>query len=271
MAHRIAFALVLIASSATHAASSGPQVIGRWDFNQPGNLEGWSAGPNVSDLTVADGCLRFKTRTNDPFIYAPPTQAPLDGCVVRVALRCRMATDTQVYWTTPEYPAFGEQQCMNRYAPGQTEGFTVLEFPIGKPSDAGRRLTSFRLDPCGGPVGETGEIDWVEMVRMPPLLEVRLAFDSHQVARGEPTRLGLSMRQIAGWKDQAARTAGIGNAAAKPCSSATGSLPASEDTGGQAASDTCERGQNASGHPPQTHGCFQAQTVTAMLHGVPAK
>lgn len=196
---------LLIASSASIAAgeSPAPLLVTRWDFTEPGDLQGWSAGPNVADLAVSDGVLRFRTLTNDPYIFAPPIEAPLDGCVVRVAVRCARASDTQVYWVTPDYPQFGEHQVMTLYSPGGTSEFTVLEFAIGKPSDAGRTLTGFRLDPCGGPVQEIGEIDFVEVLRVPPLLEARLSFDHHAVLPREPARLSMNLRQIAGWRDHA--------------------------------------------------------------------
>lgn len=225
-------ATVLVNSSLVLAVEpTGPIVVGRWDFDTPGDLEGWTAGPNVSDVRVSDGRLSFKTVTNDPFIFAPPVRCRLDGCVVRVALRCKRATDTQVYWTTPQFPEFGEQNVINRYAPGLDEGFTLLEFPIGGPSDAGIDLTGFRVDPCGGPVGETGEIDYVELVRMPPLLEVTLAFDRHRVAAREPSRLALGMRQIAGWKDNTQRVARLADkppAQCKPVSSQPASAASAE-------------------------------------------
>lgn len=221
----LAAAALLADRRAFAGESASPQIIARWDFNTPGDPQGFTVGQNVSDLVVADGCLRFKSLTNDPFIFAPPVEAALDGCVVRVAIRSRMASDTQVYWVTPDYPNYGEQQVMNRYAPGRSEGFTILEFPIGKPSDAGRRLTGFRIDPCSGPVGELGEIDFVELVRVPPLLEVSLSFDRHRIDESESSRLAVRARQIAGWKDATTRTVTIagkpGIAASQPESQRT--------------------------------------------------
>lgn len=195
--------LVLFPSTPVRGVNPAqPIIIERWDFNEEGNPEGWTAGPNVTELSVQDGRLRFRTRTNDPYIFAPPVEAPLDGCVVRVAVRCAQASNTQVYWSTPDYPDYGEEQVMTLHTAGQADGFRVLVFPIGKPSDAGRRLTGFRVDPCGGPVGEVGEIDFVELVRVPPLFETTLSFDRHRTTVHQSIALSLKSRQIAGWQDK---------------------------------------------------------------------
>ncbi|MBI4580828.1 MAG: hypothetical protein HY718_14060 [Planctomycetes bacterium] len=206
---------VLLTSSATAAGELG--TIARWDFARTGDLEGWVLANGMRDVAVADGRLRLVTTNTDPFIFGPPISAPLDGCLVRVAIRCRHSADTQVYWTTDDDPQYGEQQVLTLHSVGfgalhqpgaiarptsapaiDAAPFTVLEFPIGKTTDAGRTLTAIRVDPCNGAVNDTVDIDFIEFIRQPPIVQARVSFDRHLAAPGERVQFHARVRQVGG-------------------------------------------------------------------------
>jgi hypothetical protein len=187
-------------------AAADENVVHRWEFRRPADAAGWSETHHLKDVRVVDGVLRMSIAGADPFIVAPPVQVPLDGCVLRVTLRADADGNTQVYWTTGDYPTFGEQQVQNRHtprspplsAPLSQRPFTTLEYPLGHPSDSGRTLTRFRIDPYNGSLDGTVEIQSVELLRPPAVLDIRFAPATHQAAPGERVLLPFSIRHVAG-------------------------------------------------------------------------
>lgn len=201
---RIGLMLVLAAAHVgIQALAAEPDVLRRWDFGKPGDLEGWRGGNGVQELAIADGRLHIVTSHPDAYVFAPPVEVPLDGLVVRVGLRGEKGGESAVYWVTRDDPAWSEKQCSRRYffdcrSPVEPGGFVTAEFPLGRTADAGRVLTAFRIDPLNGPSANKIEIDFVELVRKPPVLETRFASGAHQVAVGEDAQAIVTIRQVDG-------------------------------------------------------------------------
>lgn len=206
LAFRRGVGLTLILSAvvtAVQVVAAEPEVLRRWDFDKPGDLEGWHTPHGIREVAVTDGRLRLVTSNPDAYIFAPPVDVPLDGLVVRVGLRGEKGGTSEVYWVTRGQPAWGEQHCSRQsVAEPQTgtqpDGWATLEFPLGKPADAGRVVTAFRIDPLNGPASNAVEIDFVELVRRPPVMETRFSFRSHQVAVGQAVEATASVRQVDG-------------------------------------------------------------------------
>jgi len=202
-------ALVLSAYHSALQAADSP-VVHRWDFLSPDSTEGWQAGEGLKDLAVVDSKLRMTLTAVDAYLFAPPVEVPLDGCVIRIRLRGPCTGPTQVYWRTELDPTFSERQTMTletlgagaNFDPGGSDGFVTLEFPIGAPADTARLLTGFRIDPynAGTPAGVARlvEIDFVEVQRRPPAIEVDFTASSHRIDPGRPIPLRVSVRQVAG-------------------------------------------------------------------------
>lgn len=195
----------LILATTSRAASD--ETIARWDFHDAGNAEGWRIGNEIGSMTVADGLLKLKTTGRDAFILAPEVNAPLDGCEVRVRLRANRLGNTQVYWLTNDSPAYGEHNQVSlgntgseaTGDPNRQEGFQTLSFLIGKPEDAGRALTGFRVDPGNGAKVTDVEIDFIELLRPACRIQPHLYADGRCfVDVGDKVDLHVQFVQVGG-------------------------------------------------------------------------
>lgn len=183
------------------AFATGDELVRRWTFDTSADAEGWLAGNGVTDLGVVDGRLAMTLTDADAYIFAPPIEAPLDGCLVRVRLRGEHFGDTQVYWATRDDPHHNEAKVISRATtPGPD--FQTIEFPIGRSADAGRTLTGFRLDPFNGPGEGRVEIAWVELIRRAPWIEATLATERHVVSPGAPITFTVRLEHRAGRADE---------------------------------------------------------------------
>ncbi|MGQ9649942.1 MAG: hypothetical protein ACUVXJ_07515 [Phycisphaerae bacterium] len=185
------------------ATAAPPEVLRRWDFDKPADIEGWQKGNSVEELVVADGSLHLTTSHPDAYVFGPPIEVPLDGLAVRVGLRGEKNGESAVYWTTRDDPSWSEKQCARPYVVdceslNQPGGFVDVEFALGRPADAGRVVTAFRIDPLNGPSANKIEIDFVELIRKPPVFDTRLAIKAHHLAVGEPSQAIVSIRQLDG-------------------------------------------------------------------------
>lgn len=184
------------------ALASEDQVVRRWTFKTESDAAGWVAGGDAKSTTVVDGALRVVTTGPDAYVFAPPVETSLDGCVVRVWMRCEQEASSQVYWTTADKPEFGEGQVLSVAGPLTTDGtkdkFVTWEFPIGRAEDRGRKLTRFRIDPYNGGQGGTVDIAAVELVRTATVLDVNFSFAEHWVELGKPVTARVTVRHVGG-------------------------------------------------------------------------
>lgn len=178
-----------------------------WTFKTPADLDGWNAAHDLGDMKVENGLLKLSITGPDAFLIAPAVQVPLDGCVVCVVMRCSSQADSQIYWSTTDRPGFTEQQVMTLATPatgsepgpdGRPADFVRVEFRIGKPGDAGRTLTGFRIDPYNNLKSGTVEIARVEMVRVPPVFDINLSPARHWIDLNEKDEARLLIRQVGG-------------------------------------------------------------------------
>lgn len=195
--------VLAVAFGALHTLAAEPEVLRRWDFNKTGDVEGWNKGGGVQEMSVADGCLRLTTSAPDAYVFAPAVELPLDGLVVCIGLRGTNGGESEVYWTTRDDPAWSEKQCARQYVSNagsmsEAGGFVTMEFPVGRPADAGRTVTAFRIDPFNGAASNRIEMDFVELVRKPPVLEPRFSFKSHLADVGQAVDADVSVRQLDG-------------------------------------------------------------------------
>ncbi len=212
-------ALLVVGGCATSGGpvDPGARVLARWDFASHDDPKLWQPGQGVEITDVRDGVMTLRISHSDAFIFAPEAQAPLDGCAVRI--RCRSDHDggTQVYWRTAKDPAYSERQVVQKQTLGGKD-FQTVELVIGWPADAGSTLTGFRIDPFNGPRQGEVEIDWVELVRLPPRFDVSLSTSAAQVPVGAKASLRLTFRQVSGAAArQTIRVTGPEEAALQTC------------------------------------------------------
>ncbi len=198
----IGFAEAAAGGPATEPADEEPLV--RWDFDTDGDAEGWGAAHNIADLNVAGGLLHLRICAPDAFIIGPAIDVPLDGCVVRLRMRSTSTGATEVFWATDRDADFsGDRRasghsvgCATRPSDPPDAGLETLELNIGRPADAGRRLTRLRVDPVNNARPGGVQIDFIEIIRPPGRLEAIFAFDRHRIDLGEETLPRVSLRRL---------------------------------------------------------------------------
>jgi hypothetical protein len=199
--------LLWVAVHGSVAAAGEPELLQRWDFANVRSADDWRVGNHLKDLSLVGGRLRMTITGPDAFLYAPPVDLPLDGCLIRLKLRSNRGGDTQIYWQTNDCPGYTEARQTTRSIvrsapPGAPPDalceFTTIEFPLGGPADAGRRLTGFRIDPFNGNNDGLVEIQSVEVLRMPPVWDVRFSSLAHVCPVGSQVESRLTVRQTGG-------------------------------------------------------------------------
>ncbi|MEP0841725.1 MAG: hypothetical protein HRF43_03325, partial [Phycisphaerae bacterium] len=198
-------------------------LVRRWEFKTAADAAGWALGNHLKDLKVENGALRLTVTGPDAYLFAPPIEAPLDGCVVRVRMGSDHDGTSEVFWTTADAPGYGPDRSVSRPTPAPKaplpdgrgsaerrgadkgssakpadEAFDTYDFVLGSPADAGRKLTGFRLDPFNGSPTGTVSIAWVELRRLPAVLDVNLSAAAHLVEPGRAVTLKIAGRQLAG-------------------------------------------------------------------------
>ena len=133
-----------------------------WEFNTPGDDEGWGSVMQLTDVRVADGCLQGTATGGDPAFFGPGVN--IDAAQYRRVL-VRMRTDAagaaQLFWTT-DFAREGEATSYSfpLIADGEFHAYTL---PVSdKPTWAGE-IRHLRLDP-GSTGGAHVAIDYVRVV-----------------------------------------------------------------------------------------------------------
>ena len=197
-------------AGAANSGSAGGDVVKHWEFRTPADATGFGELHDLKNMRVADGSLVMEITGPDAYFTVPPVDLPLDGLSVRIRMRCDRPGETQVYWATQDNRFYNGGQCASQFtdspprgatttsAPAGDRGFTTLEFPIGSPKDAGRRLIGLRLDPCNRNLTGKVEIARIELVRTAPRYEVGLAPTACRSTSNGPTTLRAVCRQRGG-------------------------------------------------------------------------
>lgn len=194
----LALSALACAHITLQALAGEPEVLRKWEFHSPADAAGWVAAHHVKDLTVSGDRLRMSMTGTDAFVFLPPVDVPMDGCRVRVRIRCDRPCETQIYWLTTGQSDFGEQQKTSEHTPASEHEPVTLQFNLGSTADAGKRITALRIDPCNGNTEGTVEIASVEVLRVAPVLDVNFSFTAAQVGIGEKVSERLSGRQTEG-------------------------------------------------------------------------
>jgi len=190
----------------SHAAKKTLGTLRRWDFNSAKELEDFTPGGTLKNLNVADGKLQLMLEDEDGFLIAPPLDVPLDHCFIRIRMKCNKVGMTEVYWSTDGNKNFPWYQRHIKLTPGTSarpddrtdDGFVIYELPIGTSSDTCKQLTGFRIDPFNDTQNAVIEIDYIELIRQPPVLDVNFTTTMHQVDLNSRVPMRFIIKQVAG-------------------------------------------------------------------------
>jgi hypothetical protein len=117
-----------------------------WEFDRPGDLEGWSSSMQMTDVRQAEGALVARSTGPDPAFFGPPTEIDANR-LRRVRLRLRVTAGTmgQLFWSTPSRPTNERDSVrFDLIADGEFHDY-VLD--VGRLRGWNGNITSLRLDP----------------------------------------------------------------------------------------------------------------------------
>ena len=131
-------------------------VWGEWYFETAGEPEGWSVLNNISNLTVSGGTLSGTAVTADPILVNYSMMGTVDSVeTVFVRMKSDMTGQAQLYWTVNgTWPIVTDEYTTS------SNGWQILEFPVGSHPDWLGPLDMFRIDPINQS-GAVFEIDWL--------------------------------------------------------------------------------------------------------------
>ncbi|MGQ9806939.1 MAG: hypothetical protein ACUVSM_03055 [Armatimonadota bacterium] len=162
-----------------------------WEFDRPGDMEGWSAANGLITPAVSGGCLRAVVSGPDPY-FTGPSSPEIDAAVYRwlhVRMKAPAGTEAEFFWGTPSEPW---------HSPGGRVGFPVIpdgefhEYVVdlsGHPAWTGTVIMP-RLDPSVSGSSGVAEIDFIRLtsqlppprVHTGPALPGRFAFVGEEVS-----------------------------------------------------------------------------------------
>lgn len=136
-----------------------------FQFDDGGDLEGWSPGHSLGSAVVRDGVLTMAITGDDPYMTRSFLRLPPDAVsVVRVRMRITSGNDEgQLFWGTAAEPGFSDQRYLN-FAIQPDGEWHEYEVPVGEhPKWRGQKVQAVRLDPTtgGAEEGARVEIDWI--------------------------------------------------------------------------------------------------------------
>ncbi|MDO4575646.1 MAG: glycoside hydrolase family 99-like domain-containing protein [Planctomycetia bacterium] len=102
-----AFLVTLMVLAGTFLNAS-ETVVKCWDFDTPGDFQGWGHAGGIQDLRVEDGCLCGTYTSNDPmFTSACFDLAVKPGQVVEIRMKADVASSGELFFTNTDQGRFG--------------------------------------------------------------------------------------------------------------------------------------------------------------------
>ncbi|MFD2612477.1 fibronectin type III domain-containing protein [Paenibacillus gansuensis] len=142
----------------------GPDLL-PWEFNQTGNTEGWTAGPQIYSAVVNGGALKLSmTNRTAPYIESQGNlkiQARANQSIRMYAKNATSAFQATVQWTTETDSAWdANKSSVIQIQPGDT-GLTDYVFPVGANGNWSGTINKIRIYPFSsdGSTAFTGTVD----------------------------------------------------------------------------------------------------------------
>ena len=118
----LAAIVMLCGSFGWISTSAGQTVVRSWEFDRPGDTQGWHVGGHLGETQVADNVLRTKVLDWDPIlvheVFEPPFPATATQ-VIEVRLFAPRAGQAEFFWTNTTEGQYGG------FSPGKETIFTV--------------------------------------------------------------------------------------------------------------------------------------------------
>lgn len=115
-----------------------------WEFETSGDTEGWQPWNDITDFTIADGMLSFRSTGNDPYMGQTNSlsiPAP-NGLAVEVRMRTSESSGGQLFFTTEDSPHWSEGKSTKfDVTGGEWRTYSIPVSPQDSP------VTGLRLDP----------------------------------------------------------------------------------------------------------------------------
>jgi len=136
-----------------------------WEFNNNGNLEGWTSGGGLSNLTVSNGTLNANISAQNPILISP-ANLTINGLLysgIAMSLKISSGMQISVQWKKEEDPAFLSENAQSFFITGDNNFHDYL-FYLGDNINWNGNIIQFKITPYV-PVNGKIEIDYIRIVQ----------------------------------------------------------------------------------------------------------
>ncbi len=179
----ICLVAVVLSCACLHGQESKRALI-EWQFDQPGDLEGWGGPNHVAELRAEDGAMQGRIMDWDPFVRSPQFEVPATPWqFIEVRLRTDCGGDAEFFWTNTT------QSKYDGFSPGKETHFPVIGdndwhvYQVYPYWHAEKKIILLRLDlpkPAPAEAGKrTFAVDYIRIVDLggPPTVRTRAEWD----------------------------------------------------------------------------------------------
>ena len=179
---------------------SAQDILYAWEFERPGDAEGWMPVHSLSGFSIAGGVLKTQITGQDPYMFGPGglTIPAAEYRFIQIRMKITRGTEAEFFWTDLDHPDFvaGLEYGFSMIPDGT---FRVYEVEVGNADTWMGTITRLRLDPGHGTsaYGDEGgevEIDYIRVVRIGPRIEIPTFGPTQEfITVGDTVRIELSL------------------------------------------------------------------------------
>jgi len=132
-----------------------------FEFDRPGDLEGWLPAHDITDMKIADGALRLSVTGGDPYLIRSGMRAAA-ASVKQVVIRMKTTAgaEAQFFWATDRSAGIDEPKSL-KFAVVSDGQFHEYRVPVGAHPLWQGTITQLRLDPNQSQAGSRVEVDYI--------------------------------------------------------------------------------------------------------------
>ncbi|WP_254533316.1 alpha-L-rhamnosidase [Natrinema gelatinilyticum] len=132
------------ADSASTGIFLGP--VASWEFDTAGDPEGWEPWNDITDFTVTDGTLSYRSTGGDPYMGQtdPLSIDAPNGLSIQIRMKTSVNSGGQVFWTTADAPVWSEGKSKTFDVTGGEWQTYTIDMPPQDSSVTGLRLDAVR-------------------------------------------------------------------------------------------------------------------------------
>ncbi len=137
----------------------------RFEFDTPGDTQGWGGLASLDGATVADGVLDLRFTGPDPFLVRDGLDIEPDTyAAIRIRLKLpHCDANAQFFWITDTEPTYADRRYLSVTVQPDGEWHEVVVPVATHPLWKGKRICGIRIDPTSGGArpGDHLQLDWV--------------------------------------------------------------------------------------------------------------